>query len=81
MCMRQLRQEIIDLQRSKLILERVTYWDNRERADEIFRDYEQPSSVVKLTTVVGSTKHCHQLKTHGHTHNECMHTSMHTHTA
>lgn len=56
-----------------LILEWCTYWDNRERADEIFIDYEQSSSVVKLTTVVRSTKHCHQLNTQSHIHSAYKH--------
>ena len=56
-----------------LILEWCTYWDNRERADEIFIDYEQSSSVVKLTTVVRSTKHCHQLNTQSHIHSAFIH--------
>ena len=56
-----------------LILEWCTYWDNRERADEIFTDYEQSSSVVKLTTVVRSTKHCHQLNTQSHIHSAFIH--------
>lgn len=40
------------------------HWYDGKGAAEIFLDLETASSVVKLSAVVGSTEHCHQLQPH-----------------